>query len=104
MRRRQELERSGGTENCQCHAARPRRVGVDFVLLREASLQLLSLYEGWLAALGVKGRARLLRCPKHGRRRADLNHHSCSSLILCVGTESELGLVDSVLLMVPSQY
>lgn len=47
VRRRREWEKSGGTENCQCHTARPRRVGVDCVLLREASLLPLSLFERW---------------------------------------------------------
>ena len=36
VRRRYELEIPGGTENCQCHAARPRSVGVDSVQFRVA--------------------------------------------------------------------
>lgn len=46
VRRRRELERSGGIENCQCHAAPPRRLGVDSMLLREASRQPSSLFGG----------------------------------------------------------
>lgn len=54
---------------------------------------------------GVKGRARLRGCHRPGRRRANLNRiNSFNSWILCMGIKRKLGLVLSVLLMVPSLY